>query len=199
MSERTVRAFVAVELDDSIRRGLFRIQSDLQRHLEKRAIRWVRPEGIHLTLNFLGDVPAGRLDSIGEVLAPACRGLAPFEVHPERLGCFPDFKRPRVIWVGLGGDVASLLALQKATTGALDSVGFSPEGRSYSPHLTLGRVRREVRGREKSTIGPHIQEIEVPALGAIGVESVILMRSDLSPRGASYLRLGSFPLEGDRH
>lgn len=199
MSERSVRTFVAVELDDSIRQGLSRIQSDLRRHLEERSIRWVRPEGIHLTLNFLGDVPAGHLDSIGKALALACRHLGPFEVRPAGLGCFPNMQRPRVIWVGLTGDVASLLELQKATTSALEELGLAPEGRAYSPHLTLGRVRQETRGRERAVIGACVQKANASDLDAMRVEIVSLMRSDLSHQGARYHRLEGFPLEGGRH
>jgi 2'-5' RNA ligase len=199
MAERSVRTFVAVELDSSIRQGLSGMQSDLQRHLDEWSIRWVRPQGIHLTLNFLGDVPVGRLDSIGKALARACRGLEPFEVRPAGLGCFPNTQRPRVIWVGLTGDVESLLVLQKATTTALDALGFAPEGRAYSPHLTLGRVRQGSSGRERTVIGACVQKADVPDLDAMRVESVSLMRSDLSRQGARYHRLDGFPLEGGRH
>jgi 2'-5' RNA ligase len=195
MSEKPVRTFVAVELDDLVRQGLSEVQDKLQRQLGNRWVRWVRPEGIHLTLNFLGNVPAGRLDAIEEALAHACRGLGPSVVRPGGLGCFPNPRRPRVVWVGLTGDVPALLALQKATTRALEDLGFSPESRAYSPHLTLGRVRQEVSGGDRAVIGTCVEKTATLHLNAIRVETVSLMRSDLSPQGAQYHRLAGFPLE----
>jgi len=196
MSEKPVRTFVAIELDDSIRRDLSEIQSVLQRQMGDRWIRWVRPEGIHLTLNFLGDVPSGRLDAIGEALARACRDLGSFEVRLGGLGCFPNVQCPRVVWVGLTGDVPSLLDLQRATTQSLEDLGFAPEGRVYSPHLTLGRVRQGASGRDRAIIGACVEKADVPHLNAMRVETVSLMRSDLSRQGARHHRLAGFPLEG---
>ena len=138
MSE-VVRAFVAIELGDDAGSALAVLVSRL-REARIRALRPVRPEGIHLTLKFLGNVPRARLDSIATEVSKAVSKSMPFALELGGVGVFPDRSRARVLWVGVGGDVPSLIDLQSEVEKAMSGLGFERERRPYSPHLTVARV-----------------------------------------------------------
>ena len=138
-----LRLFVACELPDDVRDALGRLQAGLRRG-DRAGLRWVRPEGIHITLKFLGGVEEGRVGEITPALASA---IEPFElrVRPASLGGFPSLvagggARLRVVWVGLEGDVEGLAALAGRVDAALESIGFPSERRPFAAHLTLARV-----------------------------------------------------------
>lgn len=176
-----VRAFVALELDERLRESI----GDLQKQLRPRlaGIRLVRPEGIHLTLRFLGPTSPAQLEKLGPLLAEAASFCPPADVRVARLGTFPDRGRPRVLWLGLKAG-ASILDLQRACERAARSVGFEREERPFTAHLTLGRWR-----------GPAPRP-DLPAvdLGTIRLERLVLFRSDLRPDGAVYTSLAGFAL-----
>ena len=187
-----VRAFIAIELDGAMRTGL----DALQRRLKESVafpVGWVRPEGIHLTLKFLGDVSDGDLDKIREALTRASTGSQPLHISLGELGGFPTLGRPRVLWVGLSGDVAALVELQRRVEAEVISVGLPAEERGFQPHLTLGRVRQQ--GSTKAVLDPDRLGTppDVAELGQT-VERVSLMRSGLRPAGAVYTRLAEFVL-----
>ncbi len=189
-----IRTFIAIELPDEVRAGLAGIQEELKRRGE--GVKWVRPEGIHLTLKFLGNVPADRIEEIIRAVREACVGFSPFQLSFAGLGCFPNLRRPRVIWVGVEGETETLARLQKAIEDNLDALGFPREKRGFSPHLTLGRVRREVGSGERRRLGQLIEATATDQLGEMVVESISVMRSDLKPTGAVYTRLAVVKLEG---
>ncbi|MDI7277312.1 MAG: RNA 2',3'-cyclic phosphodiesterase, partial [Anaerolineae bacterium] len=145
-----VRTFVAIELDVDLRTTLGELQGRLRRAPLARLGRWVAPEGIHLTLKFLGNVPAGRVPELGEALRRACARIAPFEIAIAGLGCFPSYQRPRVLWVGVEEPTGSLERLYSAVERELERVGFRPEGRPFTPHLTLARVSDHAAHRERA-------------------------------------------------
>ena len=135
-----VRTFVALELPGVVGQTL----ADTIERLKGAAggVRWVRPEGIHLTLKFLGDVEETRIPEIVAAVQQASGGTAPFTLQTSEVGGFPRLERARVLWVGLEGDLETLAGLQMEVEGALGTLGFPPERRRFFPHLTLGRARR---------------------------------------------------------
>ncbi len=183
---QTVRAFVAVELDELLRVALAELQGQLKRAPLGRLGRWVDPVGIHLTLKFLGDVSTGQLPELRTALHRAAREVAPFEFGLARLGCFPNIRQPRVIWVGVDEPTGALQRLQCAVERELGAAGFPPERRAFSPHLTLARVRDQSQPRERAELGAWLQTQRVGRLGAMRAAELSLMQSDLRPSGAVY-------------
>jgi 2'-5' RNA ligase len=190
-----IRAFVAIELSENVRRELGRIQDSLRGKGAAERVRWVKPEGIHLTLKFLGNVPSSTITEIVHAVTEASKGTKPFTIDFSGLGCFPSNSRPNVIWVGVEGDTAPLKRLQSAVEGRLSVLGYPEEKRGYTPHLTLGRVARDVGASERRRLGDTIAEQTVGSLGEIHVRDVCLMKSDLLPSGARYTRLAAVTLE----
>lgn len=191
-----IRSFVAIELSPQALEQLAALQEQLKAQIPSGMVRWVNPYGIHLTLKFLGEVQAPRLRDVESTLRALCVKFQPFTFSYGGLGCFPSFNRPNVIWVGVEESSGALQALHKEVERSLARLGFRPEARPFSPHLTLGRVGRGVGGTERRRIGEHIRNRSVGRLGEIQVEAISLMRSDLKPTGAVYTRLASFPLGG---
>ena len=188
------RLFVAVELDGHVRQALDRLQHELQRH-GLRGLRWVRPEGIHLTLNFLGETPREKVAAISQALAASTSGVPRHELSLGKLGTFGSRGVPRVLWVDLDGDVEPLRRLAEQVERALVPLGFPPEGRRFSPHLTLARVRPE---SARDLAGPLSQAVETMSMpkATVSVSEVSLMQSKLGPGGAVYTQLQAFPLTG---
>ena len=186
-----VRLFVAVELPPPVTAAL----GELQDALRKRGtggLRWVRPEGIHLTLKFLGEVPAQQVNAIVNALAPAVMGVVPHDLSLGRLGTFGG-RNPRVLWVSVEGDIETLGLLQKQVEQALAPLGFPREERAFSPHLTLARVRPENARGAARPLAEAVAAVEVMH-AKIPVRELALMRSQLKPGGAVYTRLQAFPL-----
>ena len=193
--DEVVRLFVAVELPEEAQEALGELSQGL-RGLGIRGLRTADPRGIHLTLKFLGDVPVVQVDPIIEALVPAV-GLSPFTLEMRGVGCFPNLQRPRVLWVGVEGEVERLLALQSAVEEALRPLGFPAEGRPFSPHLTLARLREGVTPQERRRAGEALARISWREGITIPVNAVSLMRSTLLPEGAQHTRLHLESLQGD--
>lgn len=191
-----IRAFVAIELQDDILRALGNVASRLREGKGGVAGRWVKPEGIHLTLKFLGDVPTERLKAIQAALTQAGAACRPFQISVGGLGCFPNPQRPRVVWVAAHDDSGRLLLLQKGVEKNLLALGFAREERPFSPHLTLARIRREAQPADIEALGQAVASGPAELLGAMSVSQVSLIRSDLRPSGASYTQLFAAPLAG---
>jgi 2'-5' RNA ligase len=190
----TLRLFVAVELPATVSSVLTRLQHELQRDPALARLRWVRPEGIHLTLKFLGETEAVRQPRIEEAIQRGVDGMAPFGLHLGTIGSFGPRDRPRVVWVDVGGEVDILTQLQRAIDRELEDAGFRRETRPFSPHLTLARVPED-RGRDVA--GPLASAIAAgtaPGHAEIAVREVSLMHSKLGPAGAVYTRLFAAPL-----
>jgi 2'-5' RNA ligase len=191
-----IRTFIAIELDESIKESLTKLQERLKSQVPQGSVRWVRPEGIHLTLKFLGDVPADQIGEITKALERSCQGLAPFSFSCGGLGCFPNLKRPRVVWVGIQEETGTLAQLKKAIEENVATLGYPPEKRTFSPHLTLGRAQRRISSGDQRRLGELVGASEIGILSQMQVKSVNLMRSDLRPSGAVYTRLAEVELEG---
>jgi 2'-5' RNA ligase len=188
-----VRCFVAVELPEEIKAALSRIQAELKSGSQS-PVKWVDPYSIHLTLKFLGNVNPDMTSQITEAIAGGAQGVSPFHLEIKGLGVFPNPRRVQVIWVGIGGEVESLLKLQKGIESALEGLGFAPEGRAFTPHLTLARVRERASPDERQKLGELIASTKFETEHAFNVNSVSLMRSQLTREGAIYSQLGSIEL-----
>ncbi len=189
-----IRSFVAVELPDEARVALADLQEDLKAQVPPKTVRWTRPASIHLTLQFLGDVAPGVVEPIAGALRGVCADYAPFTFELRDLGVFPNPNRPRIVWVGVAEPSGTLIALQKEVTQSLEPLGFEPEKRAYTPHLTIGRADRRASRRELAEVGELVTRSEVGALCQVQVEHITLMKSDLQPGGAVYTPLAVLPL-----
>lgn len=195
MPNNALRLFVALELPETVLTALADVQTRLRDNCAERTVKWVRPEGIHLTLKFLGEVPARRADDIIRGVEAAVDGHGPLALEATGLGCFPNTRRPRVVWVGLAGDVAALGALQRAVEQALGPLGFPPEKRGFNPHLTLGRVRRDARSADTRALGDLVTRTQLGTVATWQATTLSLIRSELHRDGARYTSLFEAPLQ----
>jgi len=195
-SAKMLRLFVAIELPDAVRDGLARAADSLRRVLPPDALRWVRPEGIHITLKFLGPVEEGRVPALHTALRIAVREIAPFELSTGDVGSFGGRRNVRVVWVGVGGDTGSLGALAERVEDALGPLGFPGEQRPFAAHLTLARVREGTLPAVREQIYVALSQPRPAESPSFRVKRVSLMRSTLGRCGALYDALGSYPLAG---
>ena len=188
-----IRTFIAIELSADVLRRIGTLLERIQADVPPGLVRWVRPEGIHLTLKFLGDVQADRLEGLAVALQSACAPHAPFSLSIGGMGVFPNPQRPRVIWIGVDEPTGALVRLQRDVERAIAPLGFPTERRPFSPHLTLGRVKGGGSAAELQALGQYATHARV-RIGEMAVDAVYLMRSDLSPAGARYTQLTTAPL-----
>ena len=186
----TIRTFIALELPPSVISLLEKVQEDLK-SMGLRA-KWVRPENIHLTLKFLGNINPGDIDRIGEAMMDAAGDFKAIDLAAGGVGVFPGIKRPRVIWVGLGGQIQLLFAMQRMLEDNLAALKFNKEKRPFKGHLTLGRFRQTV---EPNTIRQIMQEYANLSSEEFTTSRIILFKSDLKPTGAVYSQLRQAVLE----
>lgn len=185
-----MRLFVAVNLPEALRQELWAAGEAVRRGAPP--VRWVRPEGIHVTLKFLGDVPEERVEELRVALGRAAAGLRPFDLIVEGAGVFPGPARPRVFWAGIVPE-PQLELLQHAVEREIVPLGFPTEGRPFRPHLTLGRAEK---GGDAGGLRRAAERMAGMAFGgAARVETVDLMRSTLARGGASYAAVHRVPLE----
>lgn len=194
----TLRAFIAVPLPPAITQQLAEVQRRLKRGCPEQAVTWVRPENIHLTLFFLGDILPERQAPVEAALSVVARHARPLTFSVQGAGAFPNLNRPRVIWVGLQEPTGQLALLHRAVNEAMQNVGFQPEDRHFSPHLTLGRIRQRASREDAQAVGEAIRRAEVGHLGDAPVEEMILFRSVLKSSGAEYTPLARFAIQGEK-
>jgi 2'-5' RNA ligase len=187
-----IRSFIALELTEEIRKQLERIISKL-RTPQNQPIRWVAVQNIHLTLKFLGYVSEQQIPNIKSMLIEITRSAKSFNFGISRCGAFPNILRPRVIWVGIDAN-DELMRLQKSVEDKSAELGFPSDERSFSPHLTLGRVSQSATTDEVQKIGTQLKQLQVGNLGIVTVDSIQLYQSDLFSTGPVYTRLISIKL-----
>jgi 2'-5' RNA ligase len=190
-----VRSFIAIELPAELKGGLAQLEAQLKLG-KPSAVKWVDPSGIHLTLKFLGNIAVDRISAITRAMEEATRELSPFQLKVTGLGVFPNLKRVQVAWVGIGGEVDKLGQLQQRIESSLASLGFTAETRRFTPHLTLARLRDQASPDERQRFGQLIASTKFEAIYTIKVDSINLMRSQLTREGAIYSRLSSVGLRG---
>ncbi|MBX3086678.1 MAG: RNA 2',3'-cyclic phosphodiesterase [Anaerolineae bacterium] len=180
-----LRLFIAITLPEAIHAAIVPIQQRLERLDTSHAIRWASDDSLHLTLKFLGETPADRVEAISAAMQAACK-QAPFRLNIEGLGWFPTLRSPRVIWLGVTGDVPALHHLRDAVERTVAPLGFPTEARPFSPHLTLGRTRQQASKAALASFAEEAGQLPVAQLGSWQVPELVLMRSDLRPSGAVY-------------
>lgn len=184
-----MRLFIALRLDAKTHAAIERVQAALRGADRGRLVRWVEPRGIHLTFKFLGEVAGDRVGGVAAKLEEAIRDRRAPRLALGAVGGFPDLRRPRVIWLGLSEAGGSLGELHVAIDTAMEALGWEREKRAFQPHLTLGRVREESRGRPRALDPELVRALEgarMPATEARPQDRVALVRSHLSPAGARY-------------
>jgi len=187
-----IRSFLAFELPPKIRETLSAVLGDA-RTLPLN-VRWVRMVNIHLTVVFMGNVQEDEIGSIGDVARNVCYGHAPFRIQAKGAGVFGSRRNPRVLWVGLEGDMDRMSVFRDDLQKKLAPFGIGEENRPFRPHLTLGRFRKGAKA------DPSLDDLLLKYQDLYGSEcllsELVLFKSDLRPSGAEYTRLGQWSLSG---
>jgi RNA 2',3'-cyclic 3'-phosphodiesterase len=181
-----IRAFIAVDLDDPVIEKICNVVEILKPRITE--IRWLRKENLHLTLKFLGNI--AEVEPIAAALRHPVGLFSPCTISAKGLGVFPDFRRPKILWVGLTGD--QLVQLAAKIESALMPLGFPPENRAFTPHLTIGRWREG--SRPAKNLRQEIDSLNDFEFGACAIRQIVLFQSVLKPEGASYSELRTIQL-----
>ena len=189
-----IRSFIAIELPAELKLELVQLEAQLKSG-KQLGVKWVDPDGIHLTMKFLGNIAVDRVEGITRAMEEAVCGISPFQLKVKELGVFPNFKRVQVAWVGLSGEVDKLAQLQKRIESNLTPLGFAPESRPFAPHLTLARLRAQTSPDERQRFGHLIANTTFEAACTIEVDAISLMQSQLTREGAIYNQINSIRLE----
>ena len=181
---KTIRTFIAIEIPGNITSKIRELQEGIKVYGLK--IRWVRSENIHLTLKFLGNVEAVKIGEIVEAISKTVEGFTPISLKVKDVGVFPGIKRPRILWVGLTGQLESLLRLQKTLDENLKVLGFPVEKRPFNGHLTMGRIKAKI---DVKKFGDTLMEFRSFESETFTAAHIILYKSELKPSGAVYTKL----------
>jgi 2'-5' RNA ligase len=195
MTAELIRSFIAIELPPVVTQELTTLEGVLKKR-SPPVVRWVDPQGIHLTLKFLGDVASDRIDEINMAIDEATQGLSPFRLELQEVGAFPNLNRVQVVWVGAKGELDKLAYLQKQIESNTEQLGFPREERAFTPHLTLGRVRNYTSPDDRKKLGQILAQTPFASSQIITVDSVNLIKSQLTNSGAIYTRLYASQLKG---
>ncbi|GIW11584.1 MAG: RNA 2',3'-cyclic phosphodiesterase [Dehalococcoidia bacterium] len=187
-----VRAFVALPLPATIRAHLTNVQQAIARH-SGRAVKWAGEEAMHLTLEFLGDVPRWVLVDLPPALEHAVAGAPSLQLETAGVGAFPNWRTPKVIWLGVEGDLRGLRLLRERVAGALRQFGFAADPRPFRPHLTLGRVRPHAEPALLERLVATAPNVR-PDRQVFTADRVVLYRSILAPSGPTHLVLAEWLL-----
>jgi 2'-5' RNA ligase len=188
-----IRSFISIAVEARVLEKIRGFQAELIKKVGKTANRvsWVKPETIHLTIKFLGDIPVNRINSIITSLQRAADGVEAFALHFEGLGVFPNFRKPRVIWIGISKGIDPLQKLHLSVEQELTKTGIPREKKKFSGHLTLGRIRTL---GDASALHDLLLSVASPVAGLSAVRDIRLMKSELRPSGAVHTELGRIPL-----
>ena len=193
-----IRAFVAIELTDNLRKVVLELIETLQDLPGSRELRWVKPQALHLTLVFLGDVDSNMIPKISSSTRTCALDQAPFEVNLARLGAFPGWEKARVLHLGVEDPSQKMIDLQRSITQALEPLGFKPEKRPFTPHLTLARVRNKANRDELELFTKPARRTRLTGTFSWSVVDFHLVQSELLPQGPKYTLLECFNLGASR-
>ena len=191
-----IRTFIALKLPQDILDRLGAIAQEQQRAPGGSAGQWVTPDKIHLTLKFLGDVPEQRIPTILSAVSNACNPLPPFDIRLAGLGCFPNARKPRVVWVGIDERTGQLHTLYRRIEEAMAACGFEAEKRPFRPHLTLARVAQRASRQQAELLGATASHRKLGTIGVMQANAVFVVKSTLHSQGAQYQDLFCAPLQG---
>ena len=189
-----LRSFIAIELPTEIQQAISRSTASLQKVLPRPLVRWVASLNVHLTLKFLGDVSPANLERLAETLRLEVITYPAFTMSVNKLGAFPNPRRPRVFWIGLEAP-PTLLALQRGVEAVVARMGYPLEDRPFSPHLTIGRVSQNATAAELQKIRTALEGATVGMLGIVQVNAIQIFKSDLQPSGPVYTPMYTLPLK----
>jgi 2'-5' RNA ligase len=182
----TVRAFIAIPLPKEVIERIRELGEQLKK--DRLPIRWVKPENIHLTMKFLGDIPESSVLKILREMKKISNNFSSLNLFAKGIGVFPGVKRPRVLWVGVRGDLEKLAQILTDLEQNLEKIGFPRETRPFKSHLTIGRMKRRVDPVKLAETMKSGSDFSSPHFR---VKEIVLFQSKLKPSGAQYTRLGS--------
>ncbi|MFC1867433.1 RNA 2',3'-cyclic phosphodiesterase [Thermodesulfobacteriota bacterium] len=189
-----IRSFLAFELPNDIKRTVKQVSEEIRR--STLDVRRVKVDNIHLTVVFIGNIRAEDLSVIQVAIEKACFRFGPFDISAIGIGAFPNTRRPRVLWLGLDGEIKRLSSLKDELHKQLKPFGLKEEKRSFKPHLTLARFRKLRKGgKELDDIIRRYKDLNGPVNH---IDELILFKSELRPEGAKYTKLKSWLLTGER-
>ncbi|MBU2498127.1 MAG: RNA 2',3'-cyclic phosphodiesterase, partial [Proteobacteria bacterium] len=188
-----IRSFLAFELPPVIKGIVERVSREVRTSPLEAS--WVKPENIHLTIVFLGNIETEEIESVGGAVQKVCMEHRPFPLSLKPMGCFPNSRRPRVIWLGLEGDLERMSRFRDEIQQELKPFGIKEEERPLKPHLTLGRFKKPNRMEAQlNKLMSYYADLSSPVCS---LHELILFKSDLRPGGAVYTKMKSFPLAGE--
>lgn len=187
-----IRTFVAVAISSDVRVAAAELIDDLRG--AGAEVKWIEPRNLHVTLKFLGDVDAGQIHHVCQAVEQAVADAAPFEFEVRGAGAFPDTRRPRTVWLGIGQGSREIAALNGRIEPPLEKLGFPKEARRFEPHLTVGRIRRG--GPGVAELGKRIAERSEVEIGRTHVAEAIVFSSQLGRSGPTYEAMARAPLSG---
>jgi 2'-5' RNA ligase len=184
-----MRLFLAIPIAPDILKAL---ETGIESLRETRApVRWVRPEGMHLTVKFLGDTDRKKVGPLIQAVGEVCREVEPFPMSLSGIGAYPNMRRPRVVWAGVEELSGTLMRLAEDVEDACARMGWPREKRKFSPHVTVGRVKGKIN---ISRLAQAVGKMEEELWGKQVVESLVLYSSELKPGGAMYEKIRVFQL-----
>jgi len=188
-----MRVFIAIDIDEQIRKALGSLQNELRSKVDtkKSDVKWVNPDNMHLTLNFLGEIKDQEAVDVCNITKEVASRHENFELDVETVGHFGD-RSARVLWIGTGQNCENLLQLQSDLEQRLASAGWPKETRKFSGHLTLCRVRNSKAGVKLAQMTEEYKDFK---LGTIPADSVSVYQSQLTPKGPIYTVLGNYKLQ----
>jgi len=189
-NEKNIRAFLALEPPENVLQEISRLQEKLKREISGR-ISWTRPQGQHLTLKFFGDISKEDIHNISSAVQKRTVSEQKLNLKIEKIGVFPEARKPRVLWCGITGDAEKLINLQKKLDSDFAAIGFPAEDRPFKAHLTLARIKDP---RETTGINEALKKYGAFTAGEFTGDKLFLFQSNLSPQGAVYTKLAEFAL-----
>jgi RNA 2',3'-cyclic 3'-phosphodiesterase len=184
-----IRTFIGVDIGKTIRERAVALQENLARTSPE--VKWVESENLHVTLLFLGEVEDREVARVCKIVAHCAQNEKAFPITVATVGCFPNPRRPRIVWIGIGEGTQSLCRIRDAMESALLELGYRCEDRRYTPHITLGRVRSD---RPPDKFSAALTKQVGWQGGDITVTEILIMGSELTPQGPKYTVLGRAPL-----
>lgn len=191
-STKDIRAFLAMEPSEHVLQAIAREQEKLKKEIAGQ-VSWTKSGGQHLTLKFFDDISQTDVNNISSVVEKRTGSASPLSLTVERLGVFPDIRKPSVLWSGIAGEVGKLISLQSGLDTDFEALGFRSENRPFRAHLTLARLKAfQAVGGISAVLGRH----DHFSAGEFVCRELILLQSKLTPQGAAYTKLAVFPFKG---
>ena len=188
-----IRAFLAIRLPDDVTAALGHL-TDQMAQARVGGLKPVRPENMHLTLKFFGNINARQVESIVDTVTHTAESIRPFTLRLGNVGAYPNNRSPRVLWVGLDGDVAPLQDTHRRIESALEQVGIKPDAREFRPHLTIARIRDHASHAERRRAAEALFSAEFRSGLSVPADRISLIRSILQPEGPQYTSLAEIPI-----